>query len=57
MTIYLLVAGVIGSIQLFTPTNIITDGRPANATVSVNLLAYNWPFASIGWTSLLRWVC
>ena len=43
-TIYLLVTGVIGSIQFFTPVYIMTDGGPANATVSLGLLVYRYAF-------------
>ena len=43
-TIYLLVVGVIGTIQLFTPVYILTDGGPANATVSLGLLIYRYAF-------------
>lgn len=43
-TIYLLVVGVIGTIQFFTPVYILTDGGPANATVSLGLLIYRYAF-------------
>lgn len=43
-TIYLLVVGVIATIQFFTPVYIMTDGGPANATVSLGLLVYHYAF-------------
>ena len=43
-TLYLLVVGVIGTIQFFTPVYILTDGGPANATVSLGLLIYRYAF-------------
>lgn len=43
-TIYLLVVGVIGTIQFFTPVYIMTDGGPANATLSLGLLIYRYAF-------------
>lgn len=43
-TIYLLVVGVIATIQFFTPVYIMTDGGPANATLSLGLLIYRYAF-------------
>lgn len=43
-TIYLLVIGVISAVQLFAPMYIMTDGGPANATVSLGLLIYRYAF-------------
>lgn len=43
-TVYLLVVGVIGTIQLFTQVYIMTDGGPNNATMTLGLLIYHYAF-------------
>ncbi len=44
VTFFLLVVGTIGSLQLFTPAYVLTDGGPRNATLTLPLYIYKNAF-------------
>jgi multiple sugar transport system permease protein len=58
ITLYLVVIGVIGSFQVFTPTYILTQGGPANSTMTAGLYIYFNAFQwhNIGYASVLSWL-
>jgi multiple sugar transport system permease protein len=58
VTFYLVVLGVIGSFQVFTPTYMLTQGGPANATMTAGLYIYFNAFQwhNIGYASVLSWL-
>jgi len=55
---FLLVVGLIGAMQVFTQSYIMTGGGPLNATLFTVLLLYNHGFRwfSMGYASAIAWV-
>lgn len=55
ITFFLLVVGTIGSLQVFTPTYVLTGGGPNNATLTLPLYIYQnaFTFGEIGYASAL----
>jgi multiple sugar transport system permease protein len=58
VTFYLLVVNGIGTLQVFTPTYILTRGGPNNATLTLPLYLYFQAFlwGDLGYAALLGWL-
>jgi multiple sugar transport system permease protein len=58
VTFFLIVLGVIGSFQVFTTALIMTDGGPANATMTIALYIYHlgFRFFQMGYGSAIAYI-
>ncbi|NPV10107.1 MAG: sugar ABC transporter permease [Anaerolineae bacterium] len=58
MIFFLVIVSVIGSFQVFTPTYVLTQGGPANATLTIALAIYQKAFMeyAMGYACALAWL-